>query len=60
MASEKYIVVRDMDPELVDAELTMTDSEEADELLEMAYVRKPQTRLTIYQRLSDRVKWLNS
>ena len=40
MSSEKYTIVRDIDSELVDAEYTTYDPEEADELLEMAHARR--------------------
>ena len=39
-----YTIVRDMDPELMDAEYTTNDPEEADELLEMAHARRPWAR----------------
>ena len=41
MSQEKYTIVRDMDPELVDAQFTTDNPEEADELLKMAHVRRP-------------------
>ncbi len=48
MAPKKYTVVRDMDPELSDAELHVDDPQEADELLEMIHARRPWARVTIY------------
>ncbi len=43
-----YTIIRDMDPELVDAEYTTDSPEEADELLEMAHARRPWARVTIH------------
>ncbi len=48
MPTPQYTVVRDMDPELVEAEFTTESPEEADELLEMAHARRPWARVTIY------------
>ncbi len=48
MPARKYTIVRDMDPDLVDAEYRTDDPEEADELLEMAHARRPWARVTIY------------
>ena len=59
MPPPKYTIVRDMDPELMDAEFTTDSPEEADELLEMAHVRRPWARVTIYDdegRILRRVK----
>ncbi len=59
MPTFKYTIVRDMDPELVDAEYTTDDPEEADELLEMAHARRPWARVTIYdeeRRILKRLK----
>ena len=44
----KYKVIRDMDPQLVDAECTTDSAEVADEFLEMAHARRPWARVTIY------------
>ena len=41
MPNPQYINVRDMGPELVDAQFTTDDPMEADELLEMAHARRP-------------------
>ena len=59
MIREKYTIVRDMDPELADAEHTTDSHEEAVELLEMAHARRPWARVTIYDeegRILRRVK----
>ena len=48
MTCPHYTIVRDMDPELVDAEFTTDSPEEADELLGMAHARRPWARVTIY------------
>ncbi len=59
MAKKKYTVVRDMDPELSDAEIHVDDPQEADELLEMIHARRAWARVTIYDgrgRILRRVK----
>ena len=40
MSQEKYTIVRDMDPELVDAQFTTDNPIEAAEFLEMAHARR--------------------
>ena len=59
MSPSPYTIVRDIAPELMDAEFTTDDPEEADELLEMAHARRPWARVTIYDedgRILRRVK----
>ena len=59
MPTRKYTIVRDMGPELVDAELTTDSPKEADVHLEMAHARRRWARVTIYDdegRILRRVK----
>ena len=59
MTPPMYTIVRDMDPELVDAQFTTDDPLEADELLEMVHAHRPWARVTIYDeegRILRRVK----
>ena len=48
MSPPRFTIVRNMDPELVDAEYTTDDPEEASELIDMAHARRPWSRVTIY------------
>lgn len=44
MPTPQYTIVRDMNPELVDAQFTTDAPEEADELLEMAHASRRLTK----------------
>ncbi len=59
MSPRKHIIIRYVDPELVDAEYTTDSPEEADELLEMAHARRPWARVTIYDDEGLRMRWVH-